>query len=60
MFTDKVPRIGTIGQYHIQSRFSNSKEAVLFFGSEYDTFLDNYTISRPTSLFLLIILLKLT
>ena len=30
-FTAKVSRIGTIGKNHIQSRFSNSKESVLFF-----------------------------
>lgn len=43
-FAAKVPRLGTIGKNHIQSRFNLSEESVLFFCSESDTFLRNYTI----------------
>ena len=41
-FAAKVPRLGTIGKNHIQSRFNLSEESVLFFCSESDTFLRNY------------------
>ena len=30
-FAAKVPRLGTIGKNHIQSRFNLSEESVLFF-----------------------------
>lgn len=44
-FTAKVPRTGAIGKNHIQNRFSNSKESVLFFCSESNTFLGNYKLN---------------
>ena len=43
-FAAKVPRLGTIGKNHIQSRFNLSEESVLFFCSESDTFLRNDNI----------------
>lgn len=48
-FAAKVPRLGTIGKNHIQSRFNLSEESVLFFCSESDTFLRNYIISTKLS-----------
>ena len=45
-FVAKVPRLGTIGKNHIQSRFNLSKESVLFSCSESDTFLKNYNLKN--------------
>lgn len=45
-FAAKVPRLGTIGKNHIQSRFNLSEESVLLFCSESDTFLKNCSILR--------------
>jgi len=49
-FAAKVPRLGTIGKNHIQSRFNLSEESVLFFCSESDTFLRNYTTNRQLNI----------